>query len=306
MILLHPPDPATADAHPPQLSVSRIVRRAFDCGRATGRQPAAAADPELHRFLVDLLAPYGQEPDPQPADHTYAGMVEALLQAPGLLDAPVDLVVLAYAVPDADPRQSAAHVVARLCPGEPLAFALSDQGVAAPFSAIATARAYLRTGGFERALVLILEQPTLPYRAVEPVTLPEHGSAVALVLERSGAMPVVSVDQRMAVAPERVGAVLAAMAAAVSPDPVMVLGPELAGPAGLAGLAGQGRVDGAPVASTGRLGTSVWWGLADVWEDDQPGDGRGVLVAEYDPVAGGVCVLALGPTVSGRRAATTW
>jgi hypothetical protein len=228
-------------------------------------------------------------------------MVETLLPA---LDTQVDLVVLAYAVPDADPRLSTAHLLNRRCPGDPLAFAVSDQGVAAPFSALATARAYLRTGGFQRALVLILDQGALPYPAVQPVALPERDSVVALWLERSDAMPLVLLDQRMAVAPERVGAVLAGMTGSLPPDPVVVLGPGLAGQVGQAWLAGvpAARVR---VASTARLCTSVWWELADVWADGR-GDGPGgVLVAEYDPALGGVCLLALGPGVSGRPAATT-
>jgi hypothetical protein len=127
---------------------------------------------------------------------------------------------------------------------------------------------------------------------------------VALWLERSDTMPLVLLDQRMAVAPEQVGAVLAGMTDALPPDPVVVLGP------GLAGQVGQAWLDGVPaarvrVASTARLCTSVWWELADVWTDDR-GDGPGgVLVAEYDPASGGVCVLALGPRLSGRPAATT-
>ncbi len=304
MILLQPPAPAPDGGYPPPLSISRIVRRAFD-STSDVEQPATAPDPELHRFLVDLLAPYGQVPNPHPVERTYAGMAEALLRPSGLLDTQFDLVVLAYAVPDADPRWSMAHVLHRLCPGNPLAFAIGDQGVAAPFTAVATAHAYLRSG-FERALILILEQATLGYPAVEPVTLPELGSAVALVLEPAGAVPLVSVDQRMAVAPERVGAVLAGMADAVPPDSVVVLG------SGLAGHVEQAQL-GVPaarvrVAPPGRLCTSVWWELADLWED-HPSDRPGVLLADYDPVLGTVCVLALGPHIAaavreGSRIAT--
>jgi hypothetical protein len=283
MIVVQPPDPPAAGASPASLSISRIARHAFDPG------PVSAADPELDRFLADLLAPYGRAPAPYPAEQTYAAMVEALLRSSGALDTRVDLVVLAHAVPDADPRRSAAHVVHHLCPGNPLVFALSDQGVAAPFSALATAGAYLRTGGFERALVLILEQATLPYQAPEPVTLPEQGSAVALLLERSDSRPVVSLNQRRAVAASRVAEALATMTEAMSPESVVVLG---------AGLAGH--LDRARVAAPGRLCTAVWWELAQVCDDAQD-----VLVAEYDPALGSLCVLALGPRISERRAATT-
>lgn len=293
MIVLHPPGPVPAGTPGSPLSVTRIVRRAFD---AAGGEPAAGdvasgageADAELRRFLVDLLAPYGQALHGQPVDRTYAGMAEQLLRPAGLLETPVDLVVLAYAVPDADPRRSPAHLLHGLLPGDPLAFAVSDQGVAAPFSALAAAGGYLRVDRFQRAVVLILEQATLPYADAQPVTLPDRASAVALVLERSGARPVVSVDHHAAVAPERVGAVLAGLVAAAPPDCVVVLGSGLAGYVEHArlGAASTARVR---VASPGRWCTSVWWELADVWRD-----GQGVVLADYDPTAGALCVLALG------------
>jgi hypothetical protein len=300
MIVLRPPDPLAGGARPAPLSVAGIVRRAFDCAADPAPQPAGGPDPELSRFLTDLLAPYGQAPYPNPVEQTYAGMVEVLLDRSGPPATQVDLVVIAHAVPDADPRRSAAHVLHHLCPGGPLAFALSDQGVAAPFSAVATAAGYLRTDGFERAVVLILEQAALPYPAVQPVSLPQAGSAVALVLERSDAMPVLSLDQRPAVEPERVGAVLAELTEAAPPESVVVLGP------GLAGHVEQARRDGTPLARArlapaGRLCTAVWWELADAWEP-----ARGTVVADYDPALGGLCVLTLGPRLSGRPAATTW
>ncbi len=147
--------------------------------------------------------------------------------------------------------------------------------MAAPFSAIATAAGYLRTDGFERAVVLILEQAALPYPAVQPVSLPAAGSAVALVLERSDAMPVCSLVQRPAVGPERVGAVLAELTGAAPPESVLVLGP------GLAGHLEQARRDGTPLARArlapaGRLCTAVWWELADAW-DAGTGDRGGRL-----------------------------
>ncbi len=303
MYVTQPPAPLTDGTRSAPLSVSRIVRRAFDSTSDAGLRPPTAPDSELHRFLADLLAPYGKAPNPNPLDQTYAGMAEALLRPSGLLDTSVDLVVLAHAVPDADPRRSAANLLNRLCAGDPLAFAISDQAVAAPFTAVATAREYLRTGGCGRALVLVLEQAALPYPAVQPVALPDRASAVALVLERSGTMPVVLVDQRSAVQPERVGAVLAEMTDAVPRSvvqpTVVVLGP------GLAGHVEEVRHSVAPaaqvrVAPAGRLCTAVWWELADVLEDNVD-EGQGVLVADYDPVSGGLCVLGLGPRISEPR-----
>lgn len=297
MFLIEPPGPPGGGARAATLSVTRVLRRAF----APPARSGAGADAELYRFLADLVAPYGQAPDP--VQQSYAAMAEALLRPAGLLDTPVDLIVLAHAVPDADPRQSVAHLLNRLCPGDPLAFALCDQGVAVPFSALATACEYLRAGGVGRALVLVLEQAVLPYQAVAPVSLPAAGSAVALLLEHSGAAPLLSVDQRAGVAGERVGAVFAELAGARPAGWPVVLGHELARRVDPTGPLGAG---GPPVrvAPAGRLCTGVWWELADALA--QPPAGQGVLVGEYDPALGCLGLLAVGPPVSGRPAATPW
>lgn len=279
LFLTNPPAAPAAGRAP--LSIARIVRRSFDVPTV-----GAGPDPELEQFLTDLVAPYGLAHHPDPVAETYSAMAEELLRPVGLLATPVDLVVVAHAVTDADPRPSAAHRLNRLCPGDPLAFAVSDQGVAAPFTALALARAYLHTGDCRRALVLVLEQAALPYPAAAPVRLPEQASAVALVLERDGPGRVRTVEQLTDIGPDRVGDVLAELVA-TAPEAVLVLGSALARHLGEAGVpAARLRV-----APTGQQCTAVWWELADVLD---AGDGQSTVVADYDPDLACLGVVTLG------------
>src|SRR2546429_4526707 len=62
-------------------------------------------------------------------------------------DDAVDLVVLAYAIPDITPGRATAAYLSHICPGNRLAFAVCDQGVAAAFTGLRLIREYARTGG---------------------------------------------------------------------------------------------------------------------------------------------------------------
>src|SRR2546429_7296315 len=66
-------------------------------------------------------------------------------------DDAVDLVVLAYAIPDITPGRATAAYLSHICPGNRLAFAVCDQGVAAAFTGLRLIREYARTGGWRGA-----------------------------------------------------------------------------------------------------------------------------------------------------------
>ena len=89
-------------------------------------------------------------------------MAEELIRSVVPPDEPVDVLVLAFAVPDARPGRATASYLSHVCPGEPLAFAICDQGSAAAFTGLRLIREYARTGGCARGLLLVVEQAILP------------------------------------------------------------------------------------------------------------------------------------------------
>jgi 4-hydroxymandelate oxidase len=223
-------------------------RRAFD----TPPGPATTVDADLHRYLTDLLTPYGlalRERGLDARRASYATMGETLAGtlAGELAAAPVELVVVAPTVPEVDPRWSAANRLNLVCPGDPLAFALGDQGTAAPFTAISLAREY------RRALVLIVEQELRHHDAPPgPAPLPARDRAVALLLGEAGPARLSPVRIHPGVPPERVEEIVAREAAEHFP--------------------GTGRV----------LRAECWWELAGLLDAPERVPGN-VLLVGYEP-----------------------
>jgi hypothetical protein len=242
------PGPATVP-----LRLTEVLRAEFDEG--TWR----IDDPEVYQYFGDLTRTHGLPFDREllsRTGNTFIGMAEALLK--DKVTEPVDLVVLAWATPDFDPRLSAPVNLTAVLPGGPLAFAVSGQGPLAPFTALRLAGAYAERHSYDRVLVLILDQATMPFEAV----LPPRDAAVALVLERPGA---IEVGQELT---DWDGTVIIGQ----NVDPAMI-------PAG--------NIVRAPI---GYPCTGLWSALAD-----HRGRERTILV-DYDPVLRdlGVCVV---PTV---------
>lgn len=150
-----------------------------------------AREPVLREYLADLAAPYGaalrEDLLAAGAGHSYGEMGEQLLSGLVTEDDPADLLILAYDVPDVRPGRSTALYLSSVCPGRPDAFAVSDQGVAAAFTAIRLAAAHL-AADYHSAVVLVLEQSALhcvlPANAAEPGPAapapPERHAGVAL------------------------------------------------------------------------------------------------------------------------------
>ncbi|MBW6436419.1 hypothetical protein KZ829_22010 [Actinoplanes hulinensis] len=257
-----PPAPARTG----RLRPARMVARRF------GPDPEPyRTDPLLEEYLSDMTGLYGRRfrPDRHAASSrvSFTEMADQLvrdLEPPG----PVDLIVIAHTTPDADPRRVTACYLNELAPGDPLAFAVSDQGPAAPFTALRLLGTY--SGDFPdcRALLLVLEQTTLPYDVTgAPYPLPVQDIGVAMLLEPAGTDGAV-VHQRPDVPADGTAALLRELV----PDGALLL----TGP----GLPGAGTA--AP--DLGAAG--VWAGFAEHCAEP----GRPIALADRDPVSGTLSV----------------
>lgn len=286
--------PAGADEVDGVLRVSRAGRRVFDGISDT------AFDPELRLFLTDMVRPYGlalrDDLLEHGAGHSYGEMAEQLIRDTVRDDEPVDLLVLAFGIHDLRLGRATAAYLSSVCPGEPMAFAVCDQGAAAAFTALRLIDEYGRSGACRRALLVVAEQSALHYRPTTPAILPERHAAVALLCEQDTTGPSTVVRQHADVSPQLAGALLADDVSALSRDRVdvtLVLG------AGLSRFAHTCLADRTVVAVTGQPYTGPWWELAGGLADWRA-QGRLVLLAEYDPVLRYLSVSAMDFAVSGR------
>ncbi len=263
------------------------VRRAeglmFPHAATLARDPAYAKD--LAVYLTDLLRPYGLE-----LDHTalgrggqsYKEMAEALIDRVVPDDEQIDLLVLAYAIPDIIPARSTCVYLSGVCPGTPLAFAVSDQGTAAPFTALRLIRQYAGLGDLRRALLIVLEQAWLPYHPETPAALPAGHSGVAVLFGDA--------DPDRSEFPARLGSVathtpaaIEALPAAISaltdgaPRSAAIIGPLLAEHV----IESMGALE-VRHCPAGRPYTGVWWELAG--ELSRPhAEPRRLVLADYEP-----------------------
>ncbi|MFC7545963.1 hypothetical protein [Plantactinospora sp. GCM10030261] len=239
--------------------------------------------PAVAGYLADLAGLHGL-PD-RPADFagaartTFTDLVRPLVAE--VAGKPTELVVLAHVTPDAEPGWPASFLTGAL-PGAPLAFAVADQGVAAPFTALRIAQAYAGAEDFDRALVVLLDQGTFLTAGAPP---PVRTGLVAVLLERAGELGAVSTRVLSGVAPHEVRPALAT-ALAEFPGAV-VTGPAAAPPAGRPATGGWRRL-------ARRLPTGPSSGAA--------GAKHPVALAEYDVTARclGVCVVT--PAAAGGTA----
>jgi hypothetical protein len=223
-------------------------------------------------------------------------MGEVMVGAAVPMDQPVDLIVLAFAVPDVWPERATASYLSHICPGEPIAFAVCDQGAAAAFTGLRLVREYARTDGCGRALLLIVEQAALHYYPAGPMAPVARHAAVALLCDDAGPARLDTVRQHAGVAPAEAAALLAAELASLSAgrtDVTLIVGHDLAclagcGPGSPPGDALPAIADQVRVAPAGQPFTGVWWELAGglpTWT----AEGRLVLLAEYDPALRYLC-----------------
>lgn len=270
----------------------RVVRRDFD-DLAVGA-PDEGERAFLTEYMSDLARPYGfalrESVLAGGGGPRYQDMAEALIAATVSPDEPVDVVILAFAVPDVRAGRTAATYRGAACPGDPLAFAVCDQGTAAGFTALRLAGTLARTGGGRRSLMLVVEQAVLPYEPPEPGALPDRPVAVALLCDSSGPARLAAHRQLAGVAVDHVAAALDAELTELCAGPgnaTLILGSGLTDrPIKLP------TVDSVRRAPDGQPGTGVWWALADELAGSPDGTRR-VVLADHDPVLGYLCLCAL-------------
>lgn len=153
--------------------------------------------------------------------NTFSAMGAAVLAGLGGEAGPIDLVVLAHAVPDIDVHGFAAAAVSYRIGGEPAAFAVGDQGSATPFTALRVAGAYARADEAKRVLVLLLDQATVPYRSSVPPPLADFAVGLVLTADPTASL---AVHQFPDTDPAGVRLLLRRLVPA-NPDATVLLGP---------------------------------------------------------------------------------
>lgn len=279
----------TVVAGAPAPSLARISHLTF--GPADGRHVTEYPPrPATLRYLADMVRPHGVPYSERlfvAGNHnSFAYLGERLLAESGM---DPELLLIAHAATDCEPGRSLSGHLSTLCPGEPLVFAISDQGELSPFSALRILHGYVTAGWRRDALLLILDQSTLPYpgarRAADERT--DHAIGLSFGPAAEGTGPVLTgVAQRFDVSPARITDVLADVVAEfpAAPGPVTVItsGAVLA----MAEL---------PVALTGTVRLSTggprcvppWATLATLVAE--PVSGRIALI-EYDETLAGLAV----------------
>ena len=276
------------------MAVSRVRWREFPGSSDRAGHPA------FTELIGDLVRPYGLPLRPA-ADggHSYGEMLAGLIGDLVPPAHPADVLILGFAVPDVRPERATATFLSDACPGNPLAFAVCDQGCAAGFTALRLARDYAADGGRRRVLVALAEQARLDYDPPAPASAPTRQAAFALLCEarprpapvagapgQDGAPLLAAVRVLPGVAAREVPALLRRELAdlpATEPDEgkrgegqrLLVLGEGL-GPLAGGDLPGWRSV----MLPPGQPLTGVWRELA-AWS---AGPGRGGLaIADYDP-----------------------
>jgi hypothetical protein len=280
------------------LLISGAVRRVF------GEQADSAPDPAYRTYLADMVRPYGlslrEEALSEGRGQSYGDMAGALLAQAVPADQPADLLVVAFAVPDVMPWRYTASHLSHLCPGNPMAFAVCDCGTTAGFTGLRLIRAHAVGTNSPRAVLVVLEQAAVHHELAVPAATPARHAAVALRCDQAGSALLDSVRLRTGIAKSEVGRLLAAGLAELSAsrgDVTVIAGTGLANAVPSFALPVPGEV---VVAPAGQPSTGVWWEVAgrlNEWATR----GRRVLVADYDPLPGSLCLAAIDVVGSSPR-----
>lgn len=249
---------------------------------ATHRNPFRADD-ELLVYFRDLLDPFqvamNEDLLRAGSNVTWTELFDRAATVPEVRGAKPDLIVLAHALPDANPlKVVAAHANLRFGGGSHI-LAVSEQGLQAPFTALRIIAAKARSGRCGQAALVVLEQTTLPHQVPIVHETPLVDSAVILILGGEGHLEVdaVRVIRDSATLPET----LAELAAPTDPQrTLLVLGPWV----------GADHVAAAPLPThqvpAGSYCTSVWLALARHGREWAARFDK-VLLCDTDPRDGG-------------------
>jgi 4-hydroxymandelate oxidase len=276
----------------------RVVRIAFP--EPAGQVEDADYAERLDLYIRDMLREHAPDALPEGrhrAGWSYSEMATALIERCVPAQEAADLLVLAYSAPDINPGRNMAALLSERCPGSPLAFGLTDQGAAGPFTGLRLIREYARTAGLRRALLLVVEQAALPYRAGSPAAaaMPGSHTGVALLFgdaaRPASAAPPVRLGPIATSAGSGEGGVEREIRAlcADPADTTVILSSALVGVAEKLIGAGFGVVR---AAQPGRPLAGLWWELADEL-DAMDGAPRRLVLCDYDPLQSCVCAAVL-------------
>ncbi len=264
---------------PPRLARAEYLRFGAEGRTVLGDQAISEA---IFGYLSDMLRPHGLPFDQARFtagnQNSYAFLAGQCLSA--LREDEPDLIVLAHATADCESSRSLSGYLSTLFRGEPLCFAISDQGALSPFTALHVVRGY--GPATRRALVIVLDQSTLPYARGSHAGPGGTDHALGLLFVTGPGppgRPLAAVWHRTEVAPDQLGPVLAEVAVALPGEvtvvagehiPAVELAPLLAGP-----WAGTRRLRRAP---PGPACVTPWAELASLGESTT----NRVLVVGYD------------------------
>jgi hypothetical protein len=228
---------------------------------AVVRRDARPYEPDavLDAYHRELLAPFGIEVDDEllrrsPNIGFPDLAADALAALPRRITDP-DLLILAYGLPDRYPLKSTTSNLNHMLGGGSRSFAVCEQGLHAPFTALKVGDAFARSGRCSSLALFVCEQTTLPYHDQLVHDTPLTDSAALLYFDACDGW---QFRQSRVAWPEES---LAPIVAALLGDPpdgraLVVAGPWVSGP----------DLDGAaaPVhhVAPGSYCTSVWLDLA--------------------------------------------
>jgi hypothetical protein len=252
----------------PPIGLAHVVRHTFVAGRPY---------PQAHQdYFTDLLAAYGMSRRPgafEAGRTSYQEMAAALLPELVPLATGFDLAVLAHASADAEPGWPMCYLAGAV-PAAGLAFAVSDQGATAPFTALRLVLDSARANRARLALVLIMENAAVLHDGPvpEPVRVTQD-RAVALILREGADLALESVRQLTCVPAKSVRALLNDALREAGGPLTAILGQGLAGH-----VHGQVTADRVRWAAPGQPGTGIWSLLAQPQRDAA----GCVVLADYD------------------------
>lgn len=147
-------------------------------------------DARLDAYHRELLAPFGIEVDNEllkgsPNIGFSELTVDALAALPDRITDP-DLLILSYGLPDCYPLKSTTSYLNNLLGGRSRSFALCEQGLHAPFTALKIGDAFARSGRCASLALFVCEQTTLPYHDPLVHDTPLTDSAVLLYFGTRG------------------------------------------------------------------------------------------------------------------------
>ncbi|MEV6978078.1 hypothetical protein [Kitasatospora sp. NPDC093806] len=249
-------------------------------GRGPGDTPAALD------YFRDLLTPFGEKPDEEllggGAHVHHRDLVDLLVSDQGVNRSRPELLIVTHALPDVVPFTAVAPYLTERLGGRATNFAIGQQGLAAPFTALRIAAAYHRSGRAAEVVLAVLEQTTLPTAFPLSPAVPLVDSAAALVLG-AAAGPAGGAGLRLGGVHSGSSAAAALESAVPGPagldadGTLLVLGPWVD-----EDLPAHGALHR---AAPGSYCTSLWLELAEHWQEWQRSYRR-IVLCDTDPRSG--------------------